>query len=52
MVPTLIYGGFGIEVIKEKVDPDSEPFQNLFLGSRTRTLYGTDLDPVPNLYGE
>ena len=51
-VPVQVHGGPGTGTFKEKVelDPDPEPFRNRFLGSRT--IYGTGLDPGPNLRKE
>lgn len=43
------HGGPRTETVKEKVDPDLEPFWSRFLGSRTgtKTIYGTVPYPGP-----
>ena len=56
-VPIRVHSRPGTETVKEKLepDPDPEPFQNMFfysateIGTRTGTLYGTGLDPGPDL---
>ena len=53
-VPVWVHDGLG--TVKENVEPDPnlELFRNRFLsfGTRTRTIFGTDLDPNPDLSKE
>ena len=53
-VPVRVHGGPRTGTVKDKVElnPDPDPFWNRFLSSETetKTIYGTGLNPGPDLH--
>ena len=51
LVPIRVHGGPRTGTVKEKIEPDPDPelFRNRFLGTGTRTIYETSLNPSPGV---